>query len=130
MLARDGGGAIANMLSVVSWFVNPINATYCASKHAAKAVSDAARMELKAQGTHVVSIYAGYIDTDMVSSLDVVKTSPQQVAVRTLEGILTGANHVRADERADMIWNATRTDPDQLEAQMQAQWDKVSAAQK
>ncbi|MBI1361702.1 MAG: SDR family NAD(P)-dependent oxidoreductase [Alphaproteobacteria bacterium] len=126
VLARNGGGAIANMLSVVSWFVNPINATYCASKHAAKAVSDAARMELKAQGTHVVSIYAGYIDTDMVGSLDVKKTSPRQVAERTLEGIRTNANHVRADDRADMIWNATRTDPDQLEAQMQAQWDSQS----
>jgi NAD(P)-dependent dehydrogenase (short-subunit alcohol dehydrogenase family) len=43
VLARNGGGAIVNMLSVVSWFVNPFNATYCASKHAALAVTDAAR---------------------------------------------------------------------------------------
>ena len=128
VLAANGGGAIANMLSVVSWFVNPINATYCASKHAAKAVSDAARMELKAQGTHVVSVYAGFIDTEMVGSLDVKKTPPSQVAERTLEGVRTGANHVRADERADMIWNATRTDLDQLEAQMQAQWDALAAS--
>jgi NAD(P)-dependent dehydrogenase (short-subunit alcohol dehydrogenase family) len=34
VLAKNGGGAIANMLSVVSWFVFPFNATYCASKHA------------------------------------------------------------------------------------------------
>ncbi|MEP7211299.1 MAG: SDR family oxidoreductase [Alphaproteobacteria bacterium] len=127
VLARNGGGAIANMLSVVSWFVNPINATYCVSKHAAVGVSDAARMELKSQGTHVVGVYAGYIDTDMVGSLDVKKTSPQQVAQRTLEGVIAGTDHVRADERADMIWHATRTHPAQLEAQMQETWDKLQA---
>jgi NAD(P)-dependent dehydrogenase (short-subunit alcohol dehydrogenase family) len=125
VLARNGGGAIANMLSVVSWFVNPINATYGASKHAALAVSDAARMELRAQGTHVVGVYAGYIDTDMVGGLDVKKTSPQQVAVRTLEGVEAGADHVRADDRADTIWHATRNHPAQLEEQMKDVWDKL-----
>jgi NAD(P)-dependent dehydrogenase (short-subunit alcohol dehydrogenase family) len=39
ILAKNGGGAIANMLSVVSWFTFPFNATYCASKHAALAVT-------------------------------------------------------------------------------------------
>jgi len=28
ILAKNGGGAIVNMLSVVSWFVNPFNGTY------------------------------------------------------------------------------------------------------
>ena len=31
ILAHNGGGALVNMLSVVSWFTNPFNATYCAS---------------------------------------------------------------------------------------------------
>ena len=53
ILAKNGGGTIVNMLSMVSWFVYPFNATYCASKHAALAVSDAARIQLKGQGTHV-----------------------------------------------------------------------------
>ena len=30
ILAKNGGGTIANMLSVVSWFTFPFNATYCA----------------------------------------------------------------------------------------------------
>jgi short-subunit dehydrogenase len=49
VLARNGGGTIANMLSIVSRFVYPFNGTYCASKHAALAVSDAARIPLKSQ---------------------------------------------------------------------------------
>ena len=30
VLAKNGGGAMVNVLSVVSWFANPGNATYCA----------------------------------------------------------------------------------------------------
>ena len=67
LLARNGGGAIVNMLSVVSWFVNPFNAAYCASKHAALALTDAVRIQLKPQRTHMVGVYAGFIDTDMAA---------------------------------------------------------------
>lgn len=123
ILAHNGGGAIANMLSVVSWYVYPFNATYCASKHAALAVTDAARIELKAQGTHVVGVYAGFIDTDMAAFIDQPKTPPRQVAERTLDGIRTGKDHVLADTRAEQMWQALRTDPAQVAHQMQQRWD-------
>jgi short-subunit dehydrogenase len=32
VLRHNGGGVIVNMLSVVSWYVYPFNATYCATK--------------------------------------------------------------------------------------------------
>jgi NAD(P)-dependent dehydrogenase (short-subunit alcohol dehydrogenase family) len=124
ILASNGGGAIANMLSIVSWFVFPLNATYCASKHAALAVSDAARIQLKSQGTHVLGIYAGLIDTEMASGYDQPKTSPQQVAERTLEGIRQGQDHVMADASAEEMWRATRSNPEQLAATMQQTWDQ------
>ena len=111
VLAKNGGGAIANMLSVVSWFVYPFNATYCASKHAALALTEGVRMQLKAQGTQVVAVYAGFIDTDMAAGFDRVKTPPRQVAERTLAGIREGLNDVHADERSEEIWQAVRTDP-------------------
>ena len=123
VLARNGGGAIANMLSVVSWFVFPFNSTYCASKHAALALTEGVRIQLKSQGTQVVAVYAGFIDTDMAAGFDSEKTPPQQVAERTLAGIREGLNEVRADARAEAIWQAVRTDPAALHAQMQQQWD-------
>ncbi len=126
ILARNGGGAIANMLSVVSWFTYPFNATYCASKHAALAVSDAARIQLRSQGTQVVSVYAGFIDTDMASELAAAnepKTPPRQVAERTLQGIRDGVDHVRADDRSQNVWNLIRRDPDGFEKTMQQAWD-------
>src|SRR6202041_1645220 len=94
ILAKNGGGAIANMLSVVSWFVFPFNATYCASKHAALALTEGVRIQLKSQGTQVVAVYAGFIDTDMAGGFDREKTPPRQVAERTLAGIREGLNEV------------------------------------
>jgi NAD(P)-dependent dehydrogenase (short-subunit alcohol dehydrogenase family) len=124
VLAQNGGGAIANMLSVVSWFVFPFNATYCASKHAALALTEGVRMQLKSQGTQIVAVYAGFIDTDMAAGFDREKTPPRQVAERTLDGIRNGLNDVHADERAEAIWQAVRTDPAGLYAQVQQQWDE------
>jgi NAD(P)-dependent dehydrogenase (short-subunit alcohol dehydrogenase family) len=124
ILAGNGGGAIANMLSVVSWFVHPLNATYCASKHAALAVTDAIRIQLKSQGTHVVGVYAGVIDTDMAEGFARATTSPQQVAKRTLDGIRDGADHVLADDRSYEIWQAMRINPATVEAKMQEVWDQ------
>jgi len=126
VLAKNGGGAIANMLSVVSWFVFPFNATYCASKHAALALTEGVRIQLKAQGTQVIAVYAGFIDTDMAAGVDREKTSPRQVAARTLDGIRNGLNDVHADERAEAIWQAVKTDSTGLHAQMQQQWDERS----
>jgi NAD(P)-dependent dehydrogenase (short-subunit alcohol dehydrogenase family) len=127
ILARNGGGAIANMLSVVSWFVFPFNATYCASKHAALALTEGVRIQLKSQGTQVVAVYAGFIDTDMAAGFDSEKTPPRQVAERTLDGIRNGLNDVHADARAEAIWRAATTDAAGLHAQMQQQWDERAA---
>ena len=129
VLARNGGGVIVNMLSVVSWYVYPFNSTYCATKHAALAVTDGLRIELKAQGTRVLGVYAGFIDTEMGASLSSgPKTSPHQVARKTIEGILGSLNSVLADEPAESLWRAVRQDPAKLHAQMQVIWDERSAA--
>ena len=124
-LGRNGGGVIVNMLSVVSWYVYPFNATYCASKHAGLAVTDGLRIQLKAQGTHVIGVYAGLIDTDMGAALSSgLKTSPQQVAGKTVQGIRAGLDHVLADESAESVWQAVRQDPAKVHAEMQARWDQ------
>jgi NAD(P)-dependent dehydrogenase (short-subunit alcohol dehydrogenase family) len=124
ILAKNGGGAIVNMLSVVSWFTPPFNATYAASKHAALAVSDAARIELRKQGTQVIGVYAGFIDTEMAAARSGPKMPPAQVAARALEGVESGLNHVLADERAKQIYDAVRRDPELLERTQQEAWDQ------
>jgi len=68
VLGAAGGGSLVNMLSVVSWYAPPFNASYCASKSAQWALTNALRVELRAQGTLVVGVHAGFIDTDMAAA--------------------------------------------------------------
>lgn len=122
-LSKNGGGAIVNMLSVVSWFTVPFTATYCASKHAALVMSDASRIELRRQKTQVVGVYAGYIDTDMTAGIDQPKTPPRQIADRALDGVENRLDHVLADTRAEEVWKQTRESPAQLAKLQQLAWE-------
>ena len=129
VLARNGGGVLVNMLSVVSWYVYPFNSTYCATKHAALAVTDGLRIQLRAQGTMVIGVYAGLIDTEMGATLSSgPKTSPRQVAEKTMQGIRFGIEHVVADDSAMSLWQATREDLVRKHADMQTRWDQHVAA--
>ena len=65
VLAGNGGGALVNVLSVASWLASPFNGSYGASKSAEWALTNAIRVELRASGTLVVGVHAGWIDTDM-----------------------------------------------------------------
>jgi short-subunit dehydrogenase len=124
ILAANGGGTIVNMLSIASWITSPLIATYSASKHAELVVTDAARIELKAQGTRVHGAYAGYIDTEMAAQIDSTKSSPSDVVARILEGVRAGIDHIMADAKACETWEARCSDPAGLEAAMQARWDQ------
>lgn len=124
VLGRNGGGALVNMLSVVSWYVYPFNSTYCATKHAALAITDGLRIQLKSQGTQVIGVYAGFIDTDMGNALFAGdKTSPAQVAAKTLEGIEGAVDNVLCDASSERLWRAVRESPEKLHAEMQSVWD-------
>jgi short-subunit dehydrogenase len=52
IVQSNGGGAIANVLSVVSWYVYPFNATHLASKHAALALTDGLIIQLRSAGSN------------------------------------------------------------------------------
>ncbi|WP_296001724.1 SDR family oxidoreductase [Rugamonas sp.] len=97
-LKANGGGAIVNVLSVLSWISVPGSATYCVSKAAAWSMTNGLRNELREQGTQVVAVHMAFMDTDMASHLDVAKTSPHTVAAATLEALEQGGLEVLIDE--------------------------------
>ena len=97
-LVRNGGGAIINVLSVVSWKPSSILAPYAASKAAAWSFTNSLRLQARKQGTAVLALHAGFIDTDLAKDLDVPKTSAAQVARLTLEALAEGKDEVFADE--------------------------------
>jgi NAD(P)-dependent dehydrogenase (short-subunit alcohol dehydrogenase family) len=125
ILGNNGGGALVNMLSVVSWFTNPLNGSYCASKAAEWSLTNGVRIELRAQGTLVIGVHAGFIDTQMVADLAVPKVSPQTVAARTMEAIAQGHEEVLADARTQRVKAALATDPEAFYQQIQENWDKA-----
>lgn len=96
VLAANGGGALVNMHSVLSWVAGA--AAYGASKAAAWSVTNSLRTELAAQHTQVVGVHAGLIDTDMVSGMAGPKGTPAEVAARIVDGLEAGAVEVLVDD--------------------------------
>jgi NAD(P)-dependent dehydrogenase (short-subunit alcohol dehydrogenase family) len=103
VLRANGGGAIINMLSVLSWLSLPTSATYSMSKAAAWALTNGLRNELRAQGTLVVGVHAGLIDTDMARHVNVPKSKPEEIAQRVIEGLLNGDEEVLADATSTQV---------------------------
>lgn len=99
VLAANGGGAFVNMLSIVSFVGFPNLSTYSASKAAAWSYSNSARVQLKTQGTELVGVHVGFVDTDLIASFDVPKIAPREVAVAAFDGLEAGAPEVLVDER-------------------------------
>ena len=99
VLAANGGGAIVNMLSVLSWLTLPhVSGAYSASKASAWALSNALRQELKAQRIELLSVHAAFIDTDMARGVPGQKTSPDDIARLAFEALEAGQPEALVDE--------------------------------
>ena len=96
ILARNGGGALVDIHSVLSWVAG--KGAYGDSKAALWSATNSLRMELEPQNTLVTGVHVGYIDTDMVRSLDVEKITPEDVASTIVDGVELGQTEVLADE--------------------------------
>ncbi len=123
VLAASGGGAIVNMLSVTSFFTNPFNASYGASKAAALSLTNGIRIELAHNGILVVAVHAGFIDTDMAAGLDVPKISPESVARQVFDAVEAGQIEVLADERSRTVKAELSRDHELIYPPIQEFWD-------
>jgi NAD(P)-dependent dehydrogenase (short-subunit alcohol dehydrogenase family) len=98
ILKANGGGALLNVLSVASWTNRGQLAAYAASKSAAWSLTNALRNELAAQKTQVLGLHMGFVDTDLTHGFDVLKSSPEEIVKRALDGLESGLDEVLADE--------------------------------
>jgi NAD(P)-dependent dehydrogenase (short-subunit alcohol dehydrogenase family) len=96
VIQRNGGGHILNVHSVLSWI--GLAGSYSASKAALWSQSNSLRLELRPRGIAVTGLHVGYVDTDMISSVDAPKARPEHVAGLAIDGIETGAQEVLADD--------------------------------
>ncbi|MGE2731518.1 SDR family oxidoreductase [Mycolicibacterium vaccae] len=98
VIERNGGGAILNVLSVLSWMHSPASGAYSAAKAAGWALTDALRAELAPRGVHVAALHVGYMDTDMVRDVSAPKSDPAAVARLALDGLFAGDPEILADD--------------------------------
>ncbi|WP_063733575.1 SDR family oxidoreductase [Streptomyces sp. RTd22] len=99
VIEGNGGGAVLNVLSVLSWLHPAGLGSYAAAKSAAWALTDAAREELAPRGITVSALHVGWMDTDMAAGVPAEqKSDPAEVAAQALYGIETGSPEILADE--------------------------------
>ncbi len=109
VLKANGGGALVQLNSLASLVCFPNVATYCASKAASYSITQALRAQLGAQGTLVLSVHPGPIDTDMYVAGGFEGLNPEPpavIAAGIVEGLTSGEFHVFADAMAQQLGGA------------------------
>lgn len=103
-LERNGGGAVLNVLSVLSWWHPGQAGAYGAAKAAEWAQSNALRDLLAPRGITVSALHVGYMDTDMAADAPAdQKSDPALVAALALDGVAAGRPEILADETSRVV---------------------------
>jgi NAD(P)-dependent dehydrogenase (short-subunit alcohol dehydrogenase family) len=119
ILRRNGGGAIVNLLSILGR-VNG-GGSYAPSKAAAYALTQGVRAELAAQGTLVIGVMPGFVDTDMVKHVKAPKITPEAVAQSVIGALRDGTEDVYPGPASEIAAGLQR-DPKAVERQLAAQF--------
>lgn len=112
VLAAQGGGALLNVHSLLSWLSAADG--YSASKAAAWSVTNGLRSLLSPAGTVVTGLHVGFMDTPMTKAFDFPKSDPTDVARLAVDGIIAGATQVLADEQSRIALQMLSGDPARL----------------
>lgn len=111
VLAANGGGALLNVLSIASWINRPLLGVYGMSKSAAWALTNGLRHELREQGTQVLGLHMGFVDTDLTRGLDAPKSTPESVVRQAFEALEAGAEEVLADDATRQVKQGLAAEP-------------------
>ncbi|MFC7491325.1 MULTISPECIES: SDR family oxidoreductase [unclassified Knoellia] len=98
ILAHNGGGAIVNIMSALSFRVFPGSGAYAAAKAAEWALTNSTRIELAGQQTQVVGVHLAATDTDMMAGWDIPKNRPDDVIRVVLDALEAGDLEALVDE--------------------------------
>ncbi|WP_432076932.1 SDR family oxidoreductase [Streptomyces wuyuanensis] len=118
VLGRNAGGAIVNVLSVLSWVSITASAGYSAAKAAEWSVTNALRVALADQGTQVTALHVSYLATELAASIPGPKSDPAEVARAALAGVEAGLHEVLADDVSKRVRTALADGPETLYPQL------------
>lgn len=99
VLGGNGGGAILNVLSNLSWLSYDGNNAYAVAKSAQWSLTNGVRLELAGQGTLVSGVVFGPTATETMRThaSDAVMNDPVDVVRTALDGIEAGTTEIIAD---------------------------------
>ncbi len=120
VLAKNGGGAIVNVVSVAGFVNFPLFVSYSLSKAALHSLTQASRLLLKGQGIQVIGAYPGPVDTDMAAQVSFAKAAPLDVAHAILDGVEAGRQEILPDPMARQLGELFLQNPKELEQQIAA----------
>lgn len=118
VLARNGGGAIINVLSAAALVGIPNMGGYSPSKAAARFLTTAVRAELAGQGTQVTALIVGSVDTRMAAHVEGAKEKPADIARAGLRAVARNIDELDTDRMAVEVRAALALDPKGLEKRM------------
>ena len=104
VLARNGGGALIDIHSALSWLAR--GGVYSATKAAFWSVTNSLRLALIGQGTQVVGAHLGYTDTPMTVNVTAPKEDPVDIVAAILDGLEAGEHEVLADDTSRRVKSA------------------------
>lgn len=125
VLAANGGGALVNILSVLSWISFPRSGNYSAAKAAAWSMTNSPRTLMRRQGTLIVGVHFGYADTDMTAGIEGPKLDPVDVARQVVDAISSGIEEVLVDPFTRQVKAALHDDLRLLYPEVQLQHDAL-----
>jgi NAD(P)-dependent dehydrogenase (short-subunit alcohol dehydrogenase family) len=128
VLAANGGGALVNVLSALSWVAFPQFGNYSAAKAAQWSMTNGLRTMLRGQGTLVSGLHLGYADTDMTASVNAPKIAPADVAAALVAGLRAGDEEILADDTSRGAKAALSDDHNLIYPDVQAAYDAAIAA--
>jgi short-subunit dehydrogenase len=111
VLAAQGGGAIVNVLSALSWLNLPGGSTYRIAKSAARGLSHVPRNELRAQCTPVLGRPVGFLDTELTAGVNAAKVSTDNVALQTPRALVAGYEAMLADATSREVKRGLSAEP-------------------
>jgi short-subunit dehydrogenase len=118
ILKQNGGGTIVNILSLLARAHLPFSGSYSASKAAALSATYGIRAELAAQGTIVIAVMPGTVDTDLAKDWPDPKVAPAEVAKATLQAVIDGVEEVYPGQQATEVAAQLLTNPKGVEKYM------------
>lgn len=118
VLSRNGGETLVNITSIMARATVPLCGGASASKAAAFSLTQSIRAQLVGQGTQVVLVAPGALDTDMAKNFPPPKADPLVVANVILDAIERGDEDVYPDDMSQAFFEMLKTDAKALERQL------------